>query len=141
MRVRRLGEGSSNKTYDYKNSSIENNFLIKFQNFCRKHLLVNLYMKIKSPKMHRIVNTFRLIGLIYFKYMKKSEKMCDTIDYPRSIILASCRFPFAIHYLRCVIHSNRRITDRRIYILNYIFHYGGNSLNKEQRPPPPHYIQ
>ncbi len=35
MHVRRLGEGSSNITYDYKNSSIENNFLIKFQNFCR----------------------------------------------------------------------------------------------------------
>ncbi len=40
MRVRRLGKGSSNITYDYKNSSIENNFLMKFQNFCRKHFLV-----------------------------------------------------------------------------------------------------
>ncbi len=44
MRVRRLGEGSSNITYDYKNSSIENNFLIKFQNFYRKHFLVTLYI-------------------------------------------------------------------------------------------------
>ncbi len=43
MRVRRLGEGSSNITYDNKNSSIENNFLIKFQNFCQKHFLVTLY--------------------------------------------------------------------------------------------------
>ncbi len=40
----RLGEDSSNITYDYKNSSIENNFLIKFQNFCRKHFLVTLYI-------------------------------------------------------------------------------------------------
>ncbi len=36
---RRLGEASSNITYDYKNSSTENNFF-KFQNFCRKHFLV-----------------------------------------------------------------------------------------------------
>ncbi len=43
MRVRRLGEDSSNITYDYKNFSKENNFLIKFQNFCRKHFLVSLY--------------------------------------------------------------------------------------------------
>ncbi len=42
MQVRRLGERSSNITHDYKNSSIENNFLIKFQNFCRKHFLVTL---------------------------------------------------------------------------------------------------
>ncbi len=44
MRVRRLGEGSSYITYDYKNSSMGNNFLIKFQNFCRKHFLVTLYI-------------------------------------------------------------------------------------------------
>ncbi len=48
MCVRRLGEGSSNITSDYKNS-IENNFLIKFQNFCRKHFLVTLYSKIIRP--------------------------------------------------------------------------------------------
>ncbi len=42
MRVRRLGEGSFNITYDYKNSSIENNFLVKFQNFCWKYFLVTL---------------------------------------------------------------------------------------------------
>ncbi len=46
MRVKRLEEGSSNITYDYKNSSIENNFLIKFQNFCRKHFLITLYINI-----------------------------------------------------------------------------------------------
>ncbi len=45
MCVRRLGEGSSNITNDYKNFSIENNFLIKFQNFCRKHFLVTLYWR------------------------------------------------------------------------------------------------
>ncbi len=39
-----IGEGSSNITYDYKNSSIENSFLIKFQNFCWKHFLVTLYI-------------------------------------------------------------------------------------------------
>ncbi len=38
-----IGEGSSNLTYDYKNCLIENNFLIKFQNFFRKHFLVTLY--------------------------------------------------------------------------------------------------
>ncbi len=48
MRVRRLGEGSSNITYDYKNSSIENNFLMKFQNFCQKHFLVTLYKYIND---------------------------------------------------------------------------------------------
>ncbi len=53
MRVRRWEERSSNITYDYKNSSTENNFLIKFQNFCRKHFLVTLYnRKLRNVKTY-----------------------------------------------------------------------------------------
>ncbi len=48
MRVRQLGEGSSNITYDYKNSSIETNFLTKFQNVCWKHFLVTLYNLLRN---------------------------------------------------------------------------------------------
>ncbi len=59
MRVRPLGEDSSSITYDYKNSSIEKNFLIKFQKFCWKHFLVTLY---------KHLNSIRMIKNLYFKF-------------------------------------------------------------------------
>ncbi len=60
--VGRLEEGSFNITYDYKNSSIENDFFIKFQNFCRKHFLVTLYhtlMEFITPAIHNVDSNMR----------------------------------------------------------------------------------
>ncbi len=91
MRVTRLGEGSSNITYDYKNSSIENNFLIKFQNFCQKCFLVTL---------HIIWVTFRKFSLFRSR------------TWPQW----SQKFPFKISYAFWTPHDWKfrfRLFDRR----------------------------
>ncbi len=59
-----IGGGSSNITYDYKNSSIENNFLIKFQNFRRKHFMVTLYLVRQVCIEPRDWETRRLTSLV-----------------------------------------------------------------------------
>ncbi len=73
MRVRRFWQDSSNIIYDYKNSSVENNFLIKFQNFYQKHFLVTLYV-ILFPLLLVFAKSEKLYKFSDFRGMKNLQK-------------------------------------------------------------------
>ncbi len=94
MHVRWLGKGSSNITYDYKNSSIENKFLKKFQNFCRKHFLVTLYIWLllyacvlaKVPKTRLHICEMRQRPIFSIQITKHHKNLDSTLFISKVVV-------------------------------------------------------